>query len=602
MPVAELWCIDITGPPSVVTRRIFPINFNPQHNFEDFNQAIRDQLKHQPIGNDEPITLDVWKLNPSIARNDVRFNEGTTTTYDDLKEHVTTITTDSGHLGDIYLDLPEEESLHLLVSLQGGKTAEGTIYHLCSELLDIKEKDRQRKTSEWYDTLGDNEFENRSDVKAKRQQGQDPFREIPLALLHPVFDRFLLHIHTPHLEIPHTLYPLAIKLSSACWKTINDDKPTRVDRVLPIIEQMANCTFIKRTEEGAAFDGLYRVDGRCPALIFIADSDIGSQLLGRVERVYAKCVQLASLDSTRKFVVLPTFILLLAGSHITVLAAANLSYPVLEPLTSFQVCTSMPSDPGEVFENLARLFTCLRSSLEMLREYYTALPSLLELETLPKRYLPMRNTFDESGTGRVRRLRYESLLMLGKNIWRGRLENNSSNADTDADHNTTPVLIKFTRSYCTPAHQLLSSIDAAPKLYYSDSPNSDAYYWQMVVMEYLPTPPTTTLYDFEGTPAEARQVGEDLKRAVGTLHDQGYVFGDLRPSNILVEPEADGEGRRIRVALVDFDWAGKEGEVRYPVGISVNGGINWPEGVVPRGLITKEHDEYWLRTWLDCLS
>ncbi|KAI3619240.1 hypothetical protein WG66_012786 [Moniliophthora roreri] len=62
MPVAELWCIDITGPPSVVTRRIFPINFNPQHNFEDFNQAIRDQLKHQPIGNDEPITLDVWKV------------------------------------------------------------------------------------------------------------------------------------------------------------------------------------------------------------------------------------------------------------------------------------------------------------------------------------------------------------------------------------------------------------------------------------------------------------------------------------------------------------------------------------------------------------
>ncbi|ESK87100.1 hypothetical protein Moror_11907 [Moniliophthora roreri MCA 2997] len=153
-----------------------------------------------------------------------------------------------------------------------------------------------------------------------------------------------------------------------------------------------------------------------------------------------------------------------------------------------------------------------------------------------------------------------------------------------------------------PTYQILSSIDAAPKLYYSDSPNSDAYYWQMVVMEYLPTPPTMTLYDFEGTPAEARQVGEDLKRAVGTLHDQGYVFGDLRSSNILVEPEPDGEGRRIRVALVDFDWAGKEGEVRYPVGISVNGGINWPEGVVPRGLITKEHDEYWLRTWLDCLS
>ncbi|EEB94431.1 hypothetical protein MPER_06757 [Moniliophthora perniciosa FA553] len=194
----------------------------------------------------------------------------------------------------IYLDSPEEESRHLLISLKGSRTAEGTIDLLCSELLDIKEQARQRKSREWYDTLGDSDFENRSEVKAKRQQGQDPFREIPLALLHPVFDRFLLLIHTTHLEIPHILYPLAIKLSSACWKTINDDKPTRVAQVLPIIEQMANCSFIKRTEEGAAFDGLYRVDGRYPTLMLVVESDIGSQLLGSMERVYTKCVQLAS--------------------------------------------------------------------------------------------------------------------------------------------------------------------------------------------------------------------------------------------------------------------------------------------------------------------
>ena len=40
------------------------------------------------------------------------------------------------------------------------------------------------------------------------------------------------------------------------------------------------------------------------------------------------------------------------------------------------------------------------------------------------------------------------------------------------------------------------------------------------------------------------------------LHDAGFVHGDLRAPNFIV----DGD----RLLLVDFDWGGKDGEVEYP--------------------------------------
>jgi hypothetical protein len=65
------------------------------------------------------------QLDPAIARDDARLKASTTTTYSDLKEHATLLKTDfAGNLGDIYLDLPDIESLHLLVSLAGSEVGE----------------------------------------------------------------------------------------------------------------------------------------------------------------------------------------------------------------------------------------------------------------------------------------------------------------------------------------------------------------------------------------------------------------------------------------------------------------------------------------------
>ena len=50
--------------------------------------------------------------------------------------------------------------------------------------------------------------------------------------------------------------------------------------------------------------------------------------------------------------------------------------------------------------------------------------------------------------------------------------------------------------------------------------------------------------------------------------------------------------------LVDFDWAGKIGEVRYPSNINITG-VEQPKGVFDGQLITVEHDLEMLGYLLD---
>ncbi|PKC61184.1 hypothetical protein RhiirA1_327417, partial [Rhizophagus irregularis] len=51
---------------------------------------------------------------------------------------------------------------------------------------------------------------------------------------------------------------------------------------------------------------------------------------------------------------------------------------------------------------------------------------------------------------------------------------------------------------------------------------------------------------------------EDIKQAIGLLHEKNFVFADLRASNILIIDTEENQ----RAMLVDFDWCGKSDEDR----------------------------------------
>ena len=47
-----------------------------------------------------------------------------------------------------------------------------------------------------------------------------------------------------------------------------------------------------------------------------------------------------------------------------------------------------------------------------------------------------------------------------------------------------------------------------------------------------------------------------MDKMVAAIHGAGYVHGDLRPPNFVV----DGK----KLLLIDFDWGGKEGDATFP--------------------------------------
>jgi len=75
-----------------------------------------------------------------------------------------------------------------------------------------------------------------------------------------------------------------------------------------------------------------------------------------------------------------------------------------------------------------------------------------------------------------------------------------------------------------------------------------------------------------------------IKELLLTVHQSGYVHGDIRSSNILV-----GE-RKEDFMLLDFDWAGPIGEARYPMNLNRSEGLWRPAGARDGALILADHD------------
>ncbi|TPX35185.1 hypothetical protein SeMB42_g07206 [Synchytrium endobioticum] len=148
---------------------------------------------------------------------------------------------------------------------------------------------------------------------------------------------------------------------------------------------------------------------------------------------------------------------------------------------------------------------------------------------------------------------------------------------------TENLIVKCAARYSTEAHDFLSKIGKAPKLYAYDSTTILGY--NIIVMSHMQRHSTLDMSRRLLTASEYRSLSEAVKQ----LHSANLVLGDLRPCNVLVHME-----EREDVMIIDFDWAGRVGEARYPPGINMNGDIDWPEGVGPGKLITVAHDVTWL--------
>lgn len=267
----------------------------------------------------------------------------------------------------------------------------------------------------------------------------------------------------------------------------------------------------------------------------------------------------------------PCFLIAVAGPHIRILGAVFTDSVIVKPLTDWMQLDVDPADNAQL-DRFARVLLALRTSLQSLAKHYQDL-KLGDIDTTFTRFFPYIRSYpvpDNLFVG-FHYLEKFAPSSLTKPVFK---------ALTDKKYF---IVVKFAHQYNTDAHRLLASKGLAPKLLYSGFDTGNTHgscgSLKMVVMEFAEG---RTAYD--SAPLSVKQY-EHVQNAVKVLHDEGFVFGDLRLPNIMVDGET--------VKLIDFDWCAKEETGRYPAVIN-DADITWHTGVERGGKMKKERDDFML--------
>jgi len=252
-------------------------------------------------------------------------------------------------------------------------------------------------------------------------------------------------------------------------------------------------------------------------------------------------------------------------------------------------------------DHLARVFGSLRLAVAALDEYYGQvwedpnIPSLVFNEPHP-RFFPHPTRFKEYRAEAdvepkwiefeyidIPRADHTNITFIGK-----------------VKSSDRKLVIKFVEQYGVEAHQLLADAGMAPRLLYCglldgecDVRNAGsrtrvntttgglhACPVDMVVMEYIEGDAV------DEAPVLPKDIREKTKKAIQKLHDGQFVFGDLRGPNVIVSGD--------EIFLIDFDWAGKVNEARYPLNLSRS--VKWPKEAkeLEMEYILVDHDRFML--------
>jgi hypothetical protein len=142
------------------------------------------------------------------------------------------------------------------------------------------------------------------------------------------------------------------------------------------------------------------------------------------------------------------------------------------------------------------------------------------------------------------------------------------------------ICIKFIRRYGDNVHAWCANEGFAPKLIgFRSLPGG----WRMVVMDLLDESWKPLV--FVSKPERSESLKRKLAAAIERMHTMNMVHGDLRDTNIMVKRE----GQEFLFMLVDFDWAGIGGQVKYPRLIN-RMDISRPKGASDGLAILPEHD------------
>lgn len=249
----------------------------------------------------------------------------------------------------------------------------------------------------------------------------------------------------------------------------------------------------------------------------------------------------------------PTILIAAGGPWLGVMGGIFTDRFIVQRLTDLRwMAVSSVEEDQRIYDN-AKILVALRRCIKELQDFYKKLhtlscPPLIPEQTHP-RYFPYPNSFPATNnTSTV--FRYLRSLEDDPACVTYLAEITHENG---AQCDPYPVVVKFVASYGVVVHEFLANEGWAPKLHCIDDfrktrpspkliqyapPGLHSNPMRMVVMEYVKAQPP---------PKDAQ---EQIEKVLTLLHTNGYVFGDLRPPNILFDEHQ-------KVKFIDFDWCGR---------------------------------------------
>lgn len=230
-----------------------------------------------------------------------------------------------------------------------------------------------------------------------------------------------------------------------------------------------------------------------------------------------------------------------------------------------------PTDTATRYK-AARHIGALRSAIHSLDAYYRGEmqaheTSLTSFTSPHNPMFPYPSCFTSLDNSTKKSFTYTSHPMDDKLVFFGELLDDGDN-----------ICIKFVREYSPDAHAFCASKGFAPALRGFEKLSEG---WYMVIMNRIPS----DYVKFGNLPKFMddtwRALSDDIRHHVCRLHSANLIHGNLCDTNIMVKRTNNGN----LFLLVDFNWSGVRGVVRYPMNINTPG-IWWPEGACDGELIT----------------
>lgn len=251
-------------------------------------------------------------------------------------------------------------------------------------------------------------------------------------------------------------------------------------------------------------------------------------------------------DDVRSKCCCPTLILAGGGSWLGVLGGVFTDKVIVQRLTDMMwIAHSSTYEDARVYQ-LAQVLSALRESLLDLETFYKSLfcqdiPQLKPNKPHP-RFFPYLTLFPEGNE------------MVQFDYVKPLEDSATCVAFLAETKDNSQIVVKFVDRYGRAVHEFLAERGYAPRLRYCgplsllqttlppppSAPGLSFGPLQMVVMDYV-KPLSRDL---------PQAVRPQIEQMLRELHRNGYVFGDLREPNIILN-------QANKIQLIDFDWAGQ---------------------------------------------